>query len=142
LTVDFVACTLAVKKKLRAGFDLSDRTIALSVGSSQASFTFKASHGIHYFNQFRDRVVHMGALMKTIKIALKSLRYANFRKRDGVEEDCNNVRVCIPYGAPDRDANSVKRQIHPSLKSLRLRHYATSRKVAGSIPNEVTGFFN
>jgi hypothetical protein len=23
-----------------------------------------------------------------------------------------------------------------------LRHYATSRKVAGSIPNKVTGFFN
>jgi hypothetical protein len=23
-----------------------------------------------------------------------------------------------------------------------LRHYATSRKVAGSIPNEVTGYFN
>jgi hypothetical protein len=29
LTVDFVACTLAVEKKIRAGFDLSDRTIPL-----------------------------------------------------------------------------------------------------------------
>jgi hypothetical protein len=29
LTVDFVVCTLAVKKKIRAGFDLSDRTIPL-----------------------------------------------------------------------------------------------------------------
>jgi hypothetical protein len=29
LTVDFVACTLAVKKKIRAGFDMSDRTIPL-----------------------------------------------------------------------------------------------------------------
>jgi hypothetical protein len=29
--VDFVVCTLAVKKKIRAGFDLSDRTIPLSV---------------------------------------------------------------------------------------------------------------
>jgi hypothetical protein len=26
--------------------------------------------------------------------------------------------------------------------SVRLRHYATSRKVAGSIPDEVIGFFN
>jgi hypothetical protein len=25
--VDFVVCTLAVKKKIRAGFDMSDRTI-------------------------------------------------------------------------------------------------------------------
>jgi hypothetical protein len=37
LTVDFVVCTLAVKtkkqkkQKIRAGFDLSDRTIPLSV---------------------------------------------------------------------------------------------------------------
>jgi hypothetical protein len=31
LTVDFVACTLAVKKRIRAGFDMSDRTIPLSV---------------------------------------------------------------------------------------------------------------
>jgi hypothetical protein len=31
LTVDFVVCTLAVKKKIRAGFDMSDRTIPLSV---------------------------------------------------------------------------------------------------------------
>jgi hypothetical protein len=31
LTVDFVVCTLAVKKKIiRAGFDMSDRTIPLS----------------------------------------------------------------------------------------------------------------
>jgi hypothetical protein len=29
LTVDFVVCTLAVKKKIRAGFDMSDRTIPL-----------------------------------------------------------------------------------------------------------------
>jgi hypothetical protein len=29
--VDFVVCTLAVKKKIRAGFDMSDRTIPLSV---------------------------------------------------------------------------------------------------------------
>jgi hypothetical protein len=27
--VDFVVCTLAVKRKIRAGFDLSDRTIPL-----------------------------------------------------------------------------------------------------------------
>jgi hypothetical protein len=27
LTVDFVVCTLAVKKRIRAGFDMSDRTI-------------------------------------------------------------------------------------------------------------------
>jgi hypothetical protein len=27
--VDFVVCTLAVKKKIMAGFDLSDRTIPL-----------------------------------------------------------------------------------------------------------------
>jgi hypothetical protein len=31
LTVDFVVCTLAVKKKIMAGFDMSDRTIPLSV---------------------------------------------------------------------------------------------------------------
>jgi hypothetical protein len=31
LTVDFVVCTLAVKKKIRAGFHMSDRTIPLSV---------------------------------------------------------------------------------------------------------------
>jgi hypothetical protein len=31
----------------------------------------------------------------------------------------------------------------PTLQSLRLsRHYATSRKVAGSVPNEVTALFN
>jgi hypothetical protein len=30
LAVDFVVCTLAVKKKIRAGFDMSDRTIPLS----------------------------------------------------------------------------------------------------------------
>jgi hypothetical protein len=30
LTVDFVVCTLAVKKKMRAGFDMSDWTIPLS----------------------------------------------------------------------------------------------------------------
>jgi hypothetical protein len=30
LTVYFVVCTLAVKKKIRAGFDMSDRTIPLS----------------------------------------------------------------------------------------------------------------
>jgi hypothetical protein len=29
LTVDFVVCTLAVEKKIRAGFDLSDSTIPL-----------------------------------------------------------------------------------------------------------------
>jgi hypothetical protein len=29
LTVYFVVCTLAVKKKIRAGFDMSDRTIPL-----------------------------------------------------------------------------------------------------------------
>jgi hypothetical protein len=29
--VDFVVCTLAVKKKIRAGFDLLDRTIPLLV---------------------------------------------------------------------------------------------------------------
>jgi hypothetical protein len=29
--VDFVVCTLAVKKKIRAGFDMSDRTIPLLV---------------------------------------------------------------------------------------------------------------
>jgi hypothetical protein len=29
LAVDFVVCTLAVKKKIRAGFDMSDRTIPL-----------------------------------------------------------------------------------------------------------------
>jgi hypothetical protein len=28
------------------------------------------------------------------------------------------------------------------IKYTRLRHYATSRNVAGSIPDEVTGFFN
>jgi hypothetical protein len=27
--MDFVVCTLAVKKKIRAGFDMSDRTIPL-----------------------------------------------------------------------------------------------------------------
>jgi hypothetical protein len=31
LTVYFVVCTLVVKKKIRAGFDMSDRTIPLSV---------------------------------------------------------------------------------------------------------------
>jgi hypothetical protein len=31
LIVDFVVCTLAVKKKIRAGFDMSDRTIPLLV---------------------------------------------------------------------------------------------------------------
>jgi hypothetical protein len=31
LTVDFVVCALAVKKKIRVGFDMSDRTIPLSV---------------------------------------------------------------------------------------------------------------
>jgi hypothetical protein len=31
LTVDFVVCTLAVKRKIRAGFNLSDWTIPLSV---------------------------------------------------------------------------------------------------------------
>jgi hypothetical protein len=31
LIVDFVVCTLAVKKKIRAGFDMSDRTIPWSV---------------------------------------------------------------------------------------------------------------
>jgi hypothetical protein len=37
LTVDFVVCTLAVKKrkKIMAGFDLSDRTIPLSVESNR-----------------------------------------------------------------------------------------------------------
>jgi hypothetical protein len=30
LTVDFVVCILAVKKKIRAGFDMSDWTIPLS----------------------------------------------------------------------------------------------------------------
>jgi hypothetical protein len=29
--VDFVVCTLAVEKKIRAGFDMSDRTIPLLV---------------------------------------------------------------------------------------------------------------
>jgi hypothetical protein len=29
LTLYFVVCTLAVKKKIRAGFDMSDRTIPL-----------------------------------------------------------------------------------------------------------------
>jgi hypothetical protein len=30
-TVEFVVCTLAAKKKIRAGFDMSDRTIPLRV---------------------------------------------------------------------------------------------------------------
>jgi hypothetical protein len=29
-----------------------------------------------------------------------------------------------------------------SLREIRVGHYATSRKVAGSIPDEVIGFFN
>jgi hypothetical protein len=32
--VDVVVCTPAVKKKIRAGFDMSDRTIPLLVGHS------------------------------------------------------------------------------------------------------------
>jgi hypothetical protein len=33
LTEDFVVCALAVQKKMRVGFDMSDRTIPLSVSS-------------------------------------------------------------------------------------------------------------
>jgi hypothetical protein len=33
--VDFVVCTLAVKKKIRPGFDMPDQTIPLSVGTSR-----------------------------------------------------------------------------------------------------------
>jgi hypothetical protein len=44
-TVDFVVCTLAVKKKIRAGFDMSDRTIPLLVAAG-SSETF-LSAGIH-----------------------------------------------------------------------------------------------
>jgi hypothetical protein len=43
--VDFVVCTLAVKKKIRAGFDMSDRTIPLLVhtlGLSSCSLVFTA----------------------------------------------------------------------------------------------------
>jgi hypothetical protein len=36
LTVDFVVCALAVKKKIRVGFDMSDRTIPLSVQTRTA----------------------------------------------------------------------------------------------------------
>jgi hypothetical protein len=35
LTVDFVVCILAVKKKIRAGFDMSDQTIPLLVPVSR-----------------------------------------------------------------------------------------------------------
>jgi hypothetical protein len=38
LTVDFVVCTLTVKKKIRAGFDMSDRTIPLLVKDEDGDF--------------------------------------------------------------------------------------------------------
>jgi hypothetical protein len=41
--VDFVVCTLAVKKKIRAGFDMSDRTIPLSAVSSEFRIEVKSS---------------------------------------------------------------------------------------------------
>jgi hypothetical protein len=40
LTLYFVVCTLAVKKKIRAGFDMPDRTIPLSVHSAQMIYQF------------------------------------------------------------------------------------------------------
>jgi hypothetical protein len=41
LTFDFVVCTLAVKKKIRTGFDISDQTIPLSVLSRPQPHVFK-----------------------------------------------------------------------------------------------------
>jgi hypothetical protein len=38
--------------------------------------------------------------------------------------------------------NTLVTAVKDTLERCWLRHYATSRKVAGSIPDEVTGFFN
>jgi hypothetical protein len=38
--------------------------------------------------------------------------------------------------------NLVKNVLINSINTYRTWHYATSRKVAGSDPNEVIGFFN
>jgi hypothetical protein len=44
LTVDFFVCTLAVKKKFRAGFDMSDQTIPLSVSPHAANQKSNNTH--------------------------------------------------------------------------------------------------
>jgi hypothetical protein len=41
-----------------------------------------------------------------------------------------------------KDYGSMKNNILVKHTRSWLRHYTTSRKVAGSIPDEVTGFFN
>jgi hypothetical protein len=42
--VYFVVCTLAVKKKIRAGFNMSDRTIPLSVAMTYIPSLIKIAH--------------------------------------------------------------------------------------------------
>jgi hypothetical protein len=39
------------------------------------------------------------------------------------------------------DRNNIKKALRTEIM-IRLRHYATSRKVVGSIPDEVIGFFS
>jgi hypothetical protein len=61
-----------------------------------------------------------------------------------------DARECTSFARNSRTDNAVcagassRWRIQSSAISVRswVRHYATIRKVVGSIPNEVTGFFN
>jgi hypothetical protein len=53
-----------------------------------------------------------------------------------------NIFLGLPSGILEEVSQSKPYTSLSFLHFLSLRHYATSRKVADSIPDEVIGFFN
>jgi hypothetical protein len=71
LTVDFVVCTLAVKKKIRAGFDMSDRTIPLLAQRLLLCIQTTATLGIN------DRVSETMEIVVELQITSQAPEFFN-----------------------------------------------------------------
>jgi hypothetical protein len=61
-----------------------------------------------------------------------------FKPEDWIDKFLSKVGISPNYKPEDRPLYNHNRE---NLKSNSLRHYATSRKVAGSSPDEVDFFF-
>jgi hypothetical protein len=85
----------------------TDLLLLFPIGRSQASYSFKAFQRGHYLNQFRDKWGSHGSLYENYENRPK-LRYANFRKRDEVEEDINTACVCVPHNSSQLGTPSME----------------------------------
>jgi hypothetical protein len=68
LTVDFIVCTLAVKKKMRAGFEMTDQTILLSVSRQPQKLKRKSCCGIG------SKMIHSRLLKLASSLSLSLIR--------------------------------------------------------------------